>query len=68
MWPAAWRSPRFARVGSNYTEWIRYSNTRSLVYVWGYNGYCRLGLGNQQDMLTPKVVPNVRVDFVTGWR
>ncbi|THH16847.1 hypothetical protein EW146_g3855 [Bondarzewia mesenterica] len=28
-----------------------------IVYVWGYNGYCRLGLGNQQDVLTPKVVP-----------
>ncbi|KAJ3997061.1 regulator of chromosome condensation 1/beta-lactamase-inhibitor protein II [Lentinula boryana] len=27
------------------------------VYVWGYNGYCRLGLGNQVDMLKPKVVP-----------
>ncbi|TFY60833.1 hypothetical protein EVG20_g7279, partial [Dentipellis fragilis] len=30
---------------------------QGLVYVWGYNGYCRLGLGNQQDVLTPKVVP-----------
>jgi len=29
-----------------------------LVYVWGYNGYCRLGLGNQVDELTPKVVPH----------
>ncbi|KAI0923703.1 hypothetical protein AcV5_009178 [Taiwanofungus camphoratus] len=28
-----------------------------LVYVWGYNGYCRLGLGNQQDVLIPKPVP-----------
>ncbi|KAL5513720.1 hypothetical protein ACEPAH_4120 [Sanghuangporus vaninii] len=28
-----------------------------LVYVWGYNGYCRLGLGNQQDVLFPRVVP-----------
>ncbi|KAF9060521.1 RCC1/BLIP-II [Rhodocollybia butyracea] len=27
------------------------------VYVWGYNGYCRLGLGNQVDILKPKVVP-----------
>ncbi|KAK7045887.1 hypothetical protein VNI00_007318 [Paramarasmius palmivorus] len=27
------------------------------VYVWGYNGYCRLGLGNQVDQLRPKVVP-----------
>ena len=24
--------------------------------MWGYNGYCRLGLGNQQDVLTPKAV------------
>ncbi|KAH9971036.1 regulator of chromosome condensation 1/beta-lactamase-inhibitor protein II [Lactifluus volemus] len=28
-----------------------------IVYVWGYNGYCRLGLGNQKDVLTPQVVP-----------
>ncbi|PCH44602.1 RCC1/BLIP-II [Wolfiporia cocos MD-104 SS10] len=32
-------------------------DTAGLVYVWGYNGYCRLGLGNQQDMLIPKLVP-----------
>ena len=25
--------------------------------MWGYNGYCRLGLGNQVDALKPKVVP-----------
>ncbi|TFY76178.1 hypothetical protein EWM64_g7829, partial [Hericium alpestre] len=30
---------------------------QGIIYVWGYNGYCRLGLGNQQDVLTPKVVP-----------
>ncbi|KAI0078717.1 RCC1/BLIP-II [Panus rudis PR-1116 ss-1] len=29
-----------------------------LVYVWGYNGYCRLGLGNQKDMLVPEIVPH----------
>ncbi|KAG6867701.1 hypothetical protein C0993_012151 [Termitomyces sp. T159_Od127] len=28
-----------------------------VVYVWGYNGYCRLGLGNQVDVLKPKAVP-----------
>ena len=28
--------------------------------MWGYNGYCRLGLGNQQDVLIPKPVPQVR--------
>ncbi|KAJ3515499.1 hypothetical protein NMY22_g14437 [Coprinellus aureogranulatus] len=28
-----------------------------VVYVWGYNGYCRLGLGNQKDALKPMVVP-----------
>jgi alpha-tubulin suppressor-like RCC1 family protein len=43
---------------------IRHSSTHSLVYVWGYNGYCRLGLGNQQDVLTPKAVPHVRVGSV----
>ncbi|KAF8550733.1 RCC1/BLIP-II [Imleria badia] len=32
-------------------------DTQGVVYVWGYNGYCRLGLGNQQDVLIPKVVP-----------
>ena len=25
--------------------------------MWGYNGYCRLGLGNQVDALVPKPVP-----------
>ena len=29
----------------------------SRVFVWGYNGYCRLGLGNQVDALVPKPVP-----------
>lgn len=29
------------------------------VYGWGYNGYCRLGLGNQQDALVPKLIPQV---------
>lgn len=33
-------------------------DSEGLVFVWGYNGYCRLGLGNQQDVLTPKVVPH----------
>ncbi|VDC05500.1 unnamed protein product [Peniophora sp. CBMAI 1063] len=28
-----------------------------VVYVWGYNGYCRLGLGHQKDVLTPQAVP-----------
>ncbi|KAJ7594389.1 regulator of chromosome condensation 1/beta-lactamase-inhibitor protein II [Mycena floridula] len=28
-----------------------------VVYVWGYNGYCRLGLGDQKDVLRPKAVP-----------
>ncbi|KIJ65345.1 hypothetical protein HYDPIDRAFT_88099 [Hydnomerulius pinastri MD-312] len=32
-------------------------DSQGVVYVWGYNGYCRLGLGNQQDVLVPKVVP-----------
>jgi len=29
-----------------------------VVYVWGYNGYCRLGLGHQKDILTPIPVPH----------
>ncbi|TFK48358.1 RCC1/BLIP-II [Heliocybe sulcata] len=28
-----------------------------LVFVWGFNGYCRLGLGHQKDILTPQSVP-----------
>ncbi|KZT10189.1 RCC1/BLIP-II [Laetiporus sulphureus 93-53] len=36
-------------------------DSEGLVYVWGYNGYCRLGLGNQQDALVPKVVPQFAV-------
>ncbi|KAI5980788.1 regulator of chromosome condensation 1/beta-lactamase-inhibitor protein II [Pisolithus albus] len=40
--------------GSQHTIAI---DSRGVVYVWGYNGYCRLGLGNQQDALIPKVVP-----------
>ena len=31
--------------------------------MWGYNGYCRLGLGNQVDILKPKVVPQVNPKF-----
>ena len=31
----------------------------SVVFVWGYNGYCRLGLGDQKDRLKPVVVPHV---------
>lgn len=36
------------------------------VYGWGYNGYCRLGLGNQQDALVPKLIPQVWYTFVVG--
>ncbi|KAF7431201.1 hypothetical protein PC9H_006922 [Pleurotus ostreatus] len=32
-------------------------DSKGAVYVWGYNGYCRLGLGNQVDALKPKPVP-----------
>jgi alpha-tubulin suppressor-like RCC1 family protein len=34
-------------------------DSTGVVYVWGYNGYCRLGLGNQVDILKPKAVPQV---------
>ncbi|KAG8975027.1 hypothetical protein FRC05_006450 [Tulasnella sp. 425] len=27
------------------------------VYVWGFNGYCRLGLGHQKDVMLPTIVP-----------
>ncbi|KAF8584248.1 RCC1/BLIP-II [Ramaria rubella] len=33
-------------------------DSEGFVYVFGYNGYCRLGLGDQQDVLVPKVVPH----------
>ncbi|KAG5652910.1 hypothetical protein H0H81_003110 [Sphagnurus paluster] len=36
-----------------------------VVYVWGYNGYCRLGLGNQVDVLKPKAVPQFAGPEVT---
>lgn len=33
----------------------------SIVYVWGCNGYGRMGLGTglQNDVLVPKMVPSV---------
>ncbi|KAG6844806.1 hypothetical protein H0H87_003632 [Tephrocybe sp. NHM501043] len=37
-----------------------------VVYVWGYNGYCRLGLGNQVDVLKPKAVPQFSEPPTTG--
>lgn len=40
-------------------DYITSSRLSRIVYVWGYNGYCRLGLGNQQDVLIPKMVPQV---------
>ncbi|KAJ6624924.1 regulator of chromosome condensation 1/beta-lactamase-inhibitor protein II [Mycena sp. CBHHK59/15] len=30
-------------------------DSTGLVYVWGYGGYCRLGLGTQADELKPKL-------------
>ncbi|KAF5361127.1 hypothetical protein D9758_009052 [Tetrapyrgos nigripes] len=43
-------------------SWKAWRRRRSMlcvlvVHVWGYNGYCRLGLGNQVDALKPKPVP-----------
>ncbi|KAF8514474.1 RCC1/BLIP-II [Gautieria morchelliformis] len=32
-------------------------DNEGFVYVFGYNGYCRLGLGDQQDAVLPKLVP-----------
>ena len=34
--------------------------------MWGYNGYCRLGLGNQVDILKPKVVPQVNQTYLSS--
>ena len=34
-------------------------DNEGFVYVWGFNGYCRLGLGDQKDVLAPKAVPHV---------
>lgn len=39
--------------------WFWWCWDNRVVYVWGYNGYCRLGLGDQKDVLIPKVVPQV---------
>ncbi|KAG8905221.1 hypothetical protein FRB99_000441 [Tulasnella sp. 403] len=38
------------------------------VFVWGYNGYCRLGLGHQKDILSPTLVPQFSTenDLVRG--
>ncbi|THG93459.1 hypothetical protein EW145_g8369, partial [Phellinidium pouzarii] len=33
-------------------------DSEGFVFVWGYNGYCRLGLGDQRDVLIPRAVPN----------
>lgn len=33
-------------------------DSEGIVYVWGYNGYCRLGLGHQKDILFPTPVPH----------
>ena len=35
-------------------------DSEGVVYVWGYNGYCRLGLGHQKDTLFPTPVSHVR--------
>ncbi|KAK0217311.1 regulator of chromosome condensation 1/beta-lactamase-inhibitor protein II [Armillaria fumosa] len=36
--------------------WIALDEKRT-IHVWGYNGYCRLRLGNHVDALHPKPVP-----------
>ena len=46
------RSDRISFLSINVEPWLN-----SRVFVWGYNGYCRLGLGNQVDALVPKQVP-----------
>jgi len=40
------------------------------VYVWGYNGYCRLGLGDQVDGLIAKLVPQFSGEhkMARGWK
>ena len=50
-----------AQMGEHAYSWLgdrrTYCHTHSRVFVWGYNGYCRLGLGDQKDVLVPKMVP-----------
>lgn len=41
-------------------------DSEGVVYVWGYNGYCRLGLGDQKDVLKPKPVPQFASDEAIG--
>ena len=36
------------------------------VYVFGYNGLCRLGLGDQKNRLKPEVVPQVWILMLFG--
>ncbi|EPQ56793.1 hypothetical protein GLOTRDRAFT_92642 [Gloeophyllum trabeum ATCC 11539] len=42
----------------------------ALVYAWGFNGYCRLGLGHQKDVLVPTVVPQFTgpKEITMGWK
>ncbi|KAK0437434.1 uncharacterized protein EV420DRAFT_1652026 [Desarmillaria tabescens] len=37
-------------------------NEKGTVHVWGYNGCCRLGQGNQVDALRPKKTPHFTGD------
>ncbi|KAI0032961.1 RCC1/BLIP-II [Vararia minispora EC-137] len=47
---------RIVQIASGQQHSIALDDT-GVVYVWGYNGYCRLGLGNQKDVLIPQPVP-----------
>ena len=58
VWHWIRRGKSVFKISINYTPNLY----GSLAYVWGYNGYCRLGLGNQVDALKPKVVPQVMND------
>ncbi|KAG8854820.1 hypothetical protein FRB96_007349 [Tulasnella sp. 330] len=37
-------------------------DSEGYVFVWGYNGYCRLGLGHQKDVMIPTLVPQFAGD------
>ncbi|KAF8959620.1 regulator of chromosome condensation 1/beta-lactamase-inhibitor protein II [Flammula alnicola] len=44
-------------IASGQQHSLALDSTGFACLCWGYNGYCRLGLGNQVDALKPKVVP-----------
>jgi hypothetical protein len=65
LWPAAFCSSRRCWVCSLFLIVATPSSPLNRnVYGWGFNGYCRYGLGAQADQLKPKLIPQVRLDIL----